>query len=215
MAESTTYLLLIRHGENDWVGTNRLAGRTEGVHLNDKGRQQAADLATLLAKQPIQAVYTSPLVRCVETAQPTAQALGLSAVPEPGVIEIDYGAWQGGDLKELSKLPEWRMVQHYPSAFRFPDGETLREAQSRAVGTLDRLCSQHPNQLIAVFSHADIIRTTVAHYLGTPLDLFQRVVIGTASISALGFFGGRPMVLGVNYVTEMPILEIKQDSDKK
>ena len=115
-----TYLLLIRHGENDWVSSHRLAGRTPSVFLNDKGKQQSADLATFLAAQPISAIYSSPLERCLQTAQPLADVKQLAVSAEPGLIEVEYGEWRGGDLRELSKLPEWRLVQHYPSSFRFP-----------------------------------------------------------------------------------------------
>jgi len=211
MEKSTTYILLIRHGENDWVGTDRLAGRTPEVHLNEKGRQQAANLAPLLAKQPIAAIYSSPLERCIETAQPLAQVLNQTIFTEPDLLEVDYGEWRGAHLKELSKLPEWQMVQHFPSTFRFPGGETLREVQNRAIQALERICVQHPNQVIAVFSHADLIRLCVANYMGTPLDLFQRVVVNTASVSTFVFHNMMPMVLSVNYVAEMPILEIKKE----
>ena len=210
MTASTTYLLLIRHGENDWVGTHKLAGRTLGVALNEKGRAQSAQLAQHLAHQPISILYSSPLERCLQTAQPVADVLGLQVVEEPGVIEVDYGEWRGGDLRELAKTPEWQMVQHYPSTFRFPGGETLHEVQSRAVWTLERIVRDHPNQLVAVFSHGDVIRTALAHYMGTPIDLFQRIQISTASISGLAFHQGRPMVLFTNYVSELPKFEWKQ-----
>jgi probable phosphomutase (TIGR03848 family) len=215
MSNLTTYLLLIRHGENDWVGTDRLAGRSPDVHLNDKGRQQAADLVKLLVKQPIAAIYSSPLERCLETAQPLAEALGLAVKPDENFWEVDYGDWRGANLKELAKLPEWRMVQHFPSTFRFPDGETLREVQSRAVAAFERIRTAHPNQMVAVFSHGDVIRTSLAHYLGTPLDLFQRVAISTASVSILGFFDHMPTVLAVNYLAELPVLEIKKQESEQ
>ncbi|MCC6169354.1 MAG: MSMEG_4193 family putative phosphomutase [Caldilineaceae bacterium] len=208
---TTTYLLLIRHGENDWVGTHRLAGRTPGVHLNEHGVAQAARLAEQLAAQPISAVYSSPLERCMQTARPVADALRLPVIAEPGVIEVDYGGWQGGDLRELAKTPEWQLVQHNPSSFCFPEGETLHQVQARAVWTLERLRQAHPDQLIAVFSHGDVIRTTLAHYMGTPLDLFQRLAVNTASISALAFYGVRPMVLFTNYLAELPKFEWKQE----
>ena len=205
MTDTTTYVLLIRHGENDWVGTNRLAGRTPGVHLNDKGRSQAAQLAALLQNQPIRAIYSSPLERCMETARPLGHQLGVPVQPEAGILEVDYGAWQGGALKELSAKPEWQMVQHYPSQYRFPEGETLHEAQTRAVAAINRLAADHSGAAIALFSHGDIIRTSLAHYLGVPLDLFQRIAVHTASISAIGFFNGRPIVLAINHLAEIPV----------
>jgi probable phosphoglycerate mutase len=210
MTAATTYILLIRHGENDWVGTNKLAGRTVGVHLNDKGHAQSTKLAEILQQQPVSAIYSSPLERCLQTAEPVGAALGLPVQQEIGLLEVDYGAWQGGDLKELAKLPEWHAVQHFPSSFRFPGGETLHQTQSRAVWAIDRIVAAHPNQLVALFSHGDVIRTALAHYMGTPLDLFQRISISTASISALAFHNGRPLVLFTNYVSELPKFELKE-----
>jgi len=214
MSQSTTYIILIRHGENDWVGTDRLAGRSPDVYLNEKGRQQAEELAQLLQQQPITAIYSSPLDRCLQTAQPLADALKLPVLTDPAVLEVDYGEWQAGHLKELAKLPAWQLVQHYPSTFRFPKGETLREVQSRAIGAIERIRDTHPNQVVALFSHGDVIRTTIAHYLGTPLDLFQRVIISTASISTLVFFDQIPSVLGVNYRPTLAKLEIKRESQQ-
>ena len=210
---TTTYVLLVRHGENEYVTTHKLAGRTPGVRLNERGCQQAQALIGYLKEQPVDVIYSSPLDRCLETAQPFAADRGLLVNVEPGVVEVDYGAWQGADLRELSKLPEWGQVQHYPSIFRFPGGETLREVQARGVATIEQLRAAHPDQVIAVFSHGDLIRTVLAHYLGVPLDLFQRIAIATASVSVLGFFDGRPMVLGVNYVADPPKVEIKKHED--
>jgi probable phosphoglycerate mutase len=210
---ATTYVLLIRHGENEYVTTHRLAGRTPGVRLNDRGLQQAQSLVGYLSAQGVDAIYSSPLERCVQTAEPFAAQREMPLVIEPGVIEVDYGEWQGADLRELSKLPEWGQVQHYPSVFRFPGGETLREVQYRGVGAVEQLRTNHPDQVVAVFSHGDIIRTVLAHYLGVPLDLFQRIAIATASVSVLGFFDGRPMVFGMNYVVEPLKLEIKKPQE--
>ena len=208
---SVTYILLIRHGENEWVSSGKLAGRTPGVHLNEKGRDQAQQLAEMLAHQPIRAIYSSPLVRCLETAQPVAERLGLSVCEDPGLLEVDYGDWHARELKELGKLPEWQMVQHFPSSFRFPGGEALREVQQRSVAALERIAARHPNEVVALFSHGDVIRTTLAHYAGTALDLFQRVQISTASISTIGLFGGRPAILNMNVTANFPVLEIKLD----
>lgn len=209
-----TYLLLIRHGENEWVTSHRLAGRTPGVHLNDRGREQAQQLAERLAGLPISAVYSSPLERCMETAAPLAQALGLPVLPEPGVLEVDYGEWQGGNLKELAKQPEWRLVQVYPSGFRFPGGESLREVQNRAVDTLERLRQQHAGEIIAVFTHGDVVRTSLAYYLGTPLDLFQRLSIEPASVSVVGFHRFGPRILRVNDTGQVPSIQLEESGQE-
>ncbi len=206
---TATYLLLVRHGENEWVTSGRLAGRSPGVHLNEKGQAQAQALVGLLAGQPIRAIYSSPLERCLETAQPLASALELPVCEDAGIIEVDYGDWTAAELKELNKQPAWQLVQHYPSLFRFPGGETLREVQQRVVGTVERLAAAHPNQTIVLFSHGDVIRTILAHFAGTPLDLFQRIQIGTASLSTLAIFDGRPALLNMNVTVDLPIFEVK------
>jgi len=207
-----TILLLIRHGQNDWVGTHRLAGRTPGVHLNDKGREQARDLVRRLGEQPICAVYSSPMERCMETAQPLADHLGLTATPHAGVLEADFGEWQGASLKDLSKTPEWQLVQHYPSGFRFPGGgETLREVQGRMVGALEQIAQAHPKGVVAVFSHSDVIKTAVAHFLGTPLDLFQRIMIDTASVSVIALHKGGAHIIRVNDTGPLPIFKLEEE----
>lgn len=210
-----TYLFLVRHGENDWVNTNRLAGRTPKVHLNENGQRQAAELAERLGQQPISAIYSSPLVRCMETAQPLAEALGLDVIVEEGILEVDYGEWCGENLKELSKTPDWQLVQIYPGGFRFPGGETLREVQSRVVTTLERIRAQHEGEAVAIFAHGDILRTSLAYYLGAPLDLFQRIHVATASVSVIGFHRFGPRILNMNHTGDLPILKLEEEEEEE
>jgi probable phosphomutase (TIGR03848 family) len=177
--------LLIRHGENDFVG-KRLAGHLPGVHLNEKGRQQAALIAQTLSKAPIKAIYSSPLERAVETATPLAQALNLPVCIRAGLIEIDFGRWQGKTGKQMRRLKLWKVVQENPSQMRFPGGESFAEAQQRLYQEIDAIKGAHEDQdLVACFSHSDAISLLVAHYLGLPLDNFQRLSIGTASLTVL------------------------------
>jgi probable phosphomutase (TIGR03848 family) len=215
-----TYLFLIRHGENDWVEKGKLAGRTAGVYLNEKGRQQAAALAERLKAQPISTIYSSPLERCIETAQPLADALNLQIVAEPGVLEVDYGEWRGAALKDLAQKPEWQLVQIYPGGFRFPDGETLREVQNRVITTLERIRTAHEGEAVAVVAHGDVLRTALAYYLGTPLDLFQRIHIHPASVSLVGFHRFGPQILLINDTGTIPLIrweskEEKQENEKQ
>jgi len=156
-------ILMIRHGENEYVKKGRLAGRLPGVHLNDKGRQQAVDLAKALAKAPIKAVYSSPLDRTMETATPIAQALGLEVIPREGLLEIDFGDWQNKTLKSLRRLKLWKVVQRSPSLMRFPEGESFSEAQHRAVREIENLCGMHkPEELFVCVSHSDLIKLVAA-----------------------------------------------------
>jgi probable phosphoglycerate mutase len=193
-------ILLIRHAENEYVAKGRLAGRQAGIHLNENGKKQAMALAETLSDAPIKAVYSSPLERCLETAQPLADALGVDNIPREGLQEIDFGEWQNRTLKQLRRRKLWKVVQGNPARMQFPGGETFANAQLRITNELEALSKLHKaKDLIACFSHSDIIRLAVAYYIGTPLDLFQRIAVSPASISTLhmGEVGAR--VLNVNH----------------
>lgn len=169
------------------------------MHLNEQGRKQAQALGERLRDLPIAAVYCSPLERAVETARAIAEPRQMHLQTVEDVGEVRYGDWEGGDLKELSRHELWPGVQFYPSGTRFPGGgETLGEVQMRAVAALDRLRTQHPQEMIAVVSHADLIRLVTAYYIGMHIDLFQRLVIGTASVTALSFQAMGPRLLAFN-----------------
>lgn len=195
-----TYVLLVRHGQNDWVEKRRLAGWTPGIHLNEEGREQVDRLARRLAHLPIKSIYSSPLERCLETAEAIGGSLQLEVSLLPAVGEVRYGKWEGKKVKKVAKKKRsWYAVQHYPSRFRFPGGESLREVQARAVAALEELCATHEDEMILVVSHADVIKLLLAHYMGVHIDLFQRLVISPASVSALQLSdGGLVRVLRLN-----------------
>ena len=132
-------LLLIRHGENDYVKTGKLAGRIPGVHLNEKGQKQAQALSEALKEVPIKAIYSSPLERAMETANPIAESHKLTIIQEPDLRDTDIGKWQGKSLKVLRLTKAWKIVQSAPSRFRFPEGESFTEAQTRYVGALEQI----------------------------------------------------------------------------
>lgn len=180
------YILLVRHGQNEWVKKKRLAGWIPDVHLNEEGERQAEQVAARLAHLPIAALYSSPVTRCVETAAYIGRALEQEVCLLEEVGEVRYGQWEGEKIEKLAKKKSWYAVQHFPSRFRFPQGEALREVQTRAVGALEQLSSRHASkEMIVVVSHADPIKLVLAHYLGIHIDLFQRIVISPASVSAL------------------------------
>ncbi len=193
-----TQLLLIRHAVNDVMKSKRLAGWMPDVHINDEGRQQAQALAERLRHLPITAIYSSPLERTRETAEPLAQALGLDIYVRDNLGEVQYGEWTGQSLDDLSKLDEWKIVQRYPSGMRFPGGEAMRDMQHRIVNELDAITQKHPRDIVAVFSHADVIKAALAHYLGMHLDLFQRIMIEPTSVSVIGLSKYGPAVVRVN-----------------
>lgn len=193
-------VLLMRHGENEWVKKGRLAGWIPGVHLNKNGRSQAQQAAERLAHLQVKAVYSSPVERCMETAQYIADHFEVPIHEVAGLGEVRYGKWEGKKIKKLSaKRKAWYAVQHFPSRFRFPKGESLREVQFRAVADVEKLAEMHDKEMIVVVSHADVIKLILAHYLGIHIDLFQRIALSPASVSLLSLMNDGPLrVLRVN-----------------
>ncbi|WP_334142658.1 MSMEG_4193 family putative phosphomutase [Rhabdothermincola sp.] len=197
-APAATLVLFVRHGLTPTTG-DVLPGRARGLRLSEQGREQAEQVARRLATvRKVAAVYASPLERTRETARPIARMLGLPVRVERGLLECDFGAWTGRQLKELRRLPEWRVVQRHPSGFRFPGGESFLEMQTRMVATVQRLVAAHPGEAIVAVSHADPIKAAVAHAVGSHLDLFQRVVISPCSVTAVWYGSGGPTVLTTN-----------------
>lgn len=190
-------LLLVRHGMTPITG-KKLAGWTPGLHLSDEGRAQAEGLVERLRDVPVDAIYASPLERCRETALPLARARDLRIAARKDLGEVKYGEWTDRSLSELRKDKLWPAVMHLPSTVRFPDGESFPEAQHRAVAELERIAAAHPEQTVACFTHADLIRLVLAHFLGVHLDLFQRIAIDTCSVSVLAVGGHMPMLLKMN-----------------
>jgi probable phosphoglycerate mutase len=194
-----TLVLLVRHGQTPTTGST-LPGRAPGLHLADKGIEQANAAAERIAPfgDKVAAVYASPLERTKETAAPIAKALGQRVKTERGLLECDFGEWTGQQLKALMKLPEWRTVQSHPSGFRFPGGESFTEMQVRITSALARLVAAHPGKTVVAVSHADPIKAAVADAMGTHLDLFQRIVVSPCSVTAILYGAGAPIVLCVN-----------------
>jgi probable phosphoglycerate mutase len=179
-------LLLIRHGENEYVKAGKLAGHLPGVHLNERGRQQAVELAEALKEVPLKAIYSSPLERALETAELIAGGRKLEIRLRSELMDNDIGTWQGRTLKQLSRTKKWKVVQQAPSRFTFPEGESFLQTQTRIASCLDEIAASHkPNDVVAVVFHADPIKLAVAHHLGMPLDHFQRLGCDTGSITVL------------------------------
>jgi probable phosphoglycerate mutase len=192
-----TRLVLVRHAVTAHTGP-LLSGRMPGIDLSEKGRGQAAATADRLAKLPVAAVYASPIERTTQTAEEIAARHALDVRPLPGVIEADYGDWTGGKIADLAKTDEWRVVQVAPSRARFPNGETIREMQARTIAALDDLVLAHKHETFVVVSHADPIKSAIAHYTGMHLDLFQRVHVAPASVTVFDFHTYGSMMVKCN-----------------
>ena len=192
-----TMLVLVRHATTGSTGT-RLGGRTE-TPLDEGGRAQAAAAAERLSPLRFNAIYASPLARTLETAQIIAEPHGIDVQTDPGLLEVEYGRWTDRPLKPLTRTTMWPVIQARPSLVEFPDGETIRAMQLRAVDAIEAIVARHPRGTVAAVSHADVIKAVIAFYLGQPLDLFQRLVVNPASATVLALTpSGRPSLLRFN-----------------
>jgi probable phosphoglycerate mutase len=199
-------LLFVRHGQTATTG-KVLPGRAPGLHLAEKGIAQAQAVGERIAGlRKVDAVYSSPLERARETAAPIARSRGLRVRIDKGLLECDFGSWTGAELKDLMKKPEWSTVQRYPSGFRFPGGESFVEMSARVCSTAVKLKDRHPGGVVVAVSHADPIKAVIADALGTHLDLFQRIVVSTCSVTAILYGDSGPAVLTVNNTGDLTSL---------
>lgn len=190
-------ILLIRHGLTDSTG-KYLSGRSSGLFLNEKGRQQVQRLAERLKDLPIAAIYCSPLERAVQTATPLADLLHLPCIISGDFQEINFGEWTNKSVEEMRDDPLFKQFNTFRSSTRIPGGELASETQQRVISGIEKLHEVHPEQTVAVFSHADPIRTAIAYYAGIPIDLYMRIEISPASVSILERFNNTARIVLLN-----------------
>jgi probable phosphomutase (TIGR03848 family) len=195
----------VRHGRSAANTEGILAGRTPGVQLDDTGRAQAVETAARIAPLPVVAIVSSPLERCLQTAEAVAAAVkgAMPVQTDDRMTECDYGEWAGQPLKTLAKEALWKTVQAHPSGVTFPGGESMRQMQARGVDAVRdwdrRLSAEHGDDAIWVASsHADVIKSIIADALGMHLDHFQRIVVDPASVSVITYTPTRPFVVRYN-----------------
>lgn len=197
-------VILVRHGRSSANTSGVLAGRTPGVKLDEIGLQQAAAVAERLAQLPLAAIVTSPLERCKQTAAAIAKShQELRPATDRRLTECGYGDWTGRQLSTLMKDPLWPVVQQHPSAVTFPNGESMRAMQQRAVDAVRQhdaaICESHgAGALWVAVSHGDVIKAIVADALGQHLDTFQRIVVDTASTTIISYTPTRPFLVRLN-----------------
>ncbi len=192
-----TTFLLIRHAAHEAVD-HTLSGQMAGVELSAQGLEQARQLAERLASLPVAGIYSSPLERAVQTAEILAGGLSMDVTCHAGLAEIDFGEWTGQRFEALAPDPRWQHWNSFRSGAPLPGGGLMLEVQARAVAALACLHAQQPDAMLAVVSHGDVIKAIVAHYLGVPLDLFQRIEISPASVSVLALYDWGARVLRIN-----------------
>ncbi|MFN7992253.1 MAG: histidine phosphatase family protein [Bryobacteraceae bacterium] len=179
-----TRFLLIRHAHHDYIG-RAIAGWLPGVCLSTQGEAEAAELPRRLTGENITAIYSSPLERALETAAPLSKALRLPIVIREALGELRFGDWTGRTMTELDADPLWHRFNTHRGTTRAPGGELMLESQGRMVAELERIRKDHPDTVVAVTSHSDIIRAALLHYLGMPIDFFNRIEIHPASVTVL------------------------------
>jgi probable phosphoglycerate mutase len=192
-----TTFLFVRHGVTAHTA-HKLSGWLPDIPLSEEGRAQVEAAADSLARVPLTAVYSSPLDRTMETAYAIAARHDLEVRPADGIAEVRYGRWTNRSYKALRRTKLWTTVQRFPSAASFPEGEALRDVQARAIDEVEGLRAKHRRGNVCCVSHADVIRLIAAHYLGVHIDLFQRLHIDPASITAIAVTDEGPRVMAVN-----------------
>ncbi|MEU5433374.1 histidine phosphatase family protein [Streptomyces sp. NPDC020719] len=211
-------LILVRHGRSTANTSGLLAGRTPGVHLDERGAAQAAALPDRLAALPLAAVVSSPLERCRETLGPLLDARpSLAFHTDERISECDYGDWSGRKLAELTDYPLMEVVQQHPSAAAFPGGESMRAMQTRAVEAVRewnaRVEADHgPDAVFVMCSHGDIIKSIVADALGMHLDLFQRISVEPCSLTAIRYTRLRPFLVRLGETGDLGALAPKESA---
>jgi probable phosphoglycerate mutase len=202
-----TRFLLIRHATNDYVQAGRLAGRTPGVHINAQGQREADDLARRTAHLPIEAIYSSPLERALDTANAVARCQRLPVEIVEGLLESDAGEWTGRKINEINNTDTWKAIQTRPVGVKLPGGESIDEVQRRMVAALETIRQKHPDGLVAVVSHADPLKSVVAHYLDWDLNHFHRIAINPASVTVLDVTDKGAALLCLNDTGALPKFE--------
>jgi probable phosphomutase (TIGR03848 family)/uncharacterized repeat protein (TIGR03847 family) len=209
-----TILLLIRHASNDFIKEGRLAGRTPGVHINAQGQREADDMARRTAHIPIEAIYSSPLERAIDTANAVASCHNLPVQIVEGLLEGHAGDWTGKKLSELNTTETWKLIQTKPIGVKLPGGESIDEVQLRMVAAVEDIRKRHPDGIVAIVSHADPLKSVVAHYLNWDLNNFQRIAINPASVTVISVDDKGAALLRSNDTGPLPKFE-KPKPEKK
>ena len=192
-------LILVRHGETKWNREGRFQGQSQ-VKLNDRGVEQARQVASALVSWKPTALYSSPLPRTLMTASMISKAVTLPVEPKEGLKEVNLGVLEGitGKMMRTNYAELYASWREDPSDVVFPEGESIRQLQTRAWRTIEEMEDAHPEGTVMAVSHNFAIRAILCACLGLPLSMFHRLRVDLASISVVHFSSGSPQVLTIN-----------------
>jgi probable phosphoglycerate mutase len=195
-------VILVRHGQTDENVSGKISGQGP-VPLNERGREQAQLAAEVLTTLEVTHIYSSPVVRARQTAEFLAQHLRLGIEESPNLREVGYGDWEGKSFHDIRQHPIAQQVFHDPINAVFPNGESLPAVQQRGVQVIETVRRRHPQGVIVLVSHGDVIRTALAHYLGMPFNDYRRLNVDLGALSVLELFDGWVRVKAVNFVPQV------------
>jgi len=187
---------LIRHG--DTGVRNILSGRMSGIHLDETGRTQVAELAQRFRGIRIDAIYSSPMERTIETAKAISAISGLTIQVTDEIIEVDFGEWTGKTFDEIDNDPRRRSFNMLRGAAHAPGGESFMQVQSRCVGWIERIRESAGDKTVVAVSHGDPIKSAVMHYIGLHIDMYDRFEIGNASVTTIVVGSGKAKIVTLN-----------------
>ena len=192
-----TTFFLIRHASCSGLGQT-LWGRTPGICLNNTGEKQAQCLADRFKSTTLDAIYSSPLERALQTATVIAEITKLDVRTCDAANEINFGEWTGRTFDELSNDERWRHFNNRRSMTMIPGGESFMEVQNRIVKEIDTLALEHGDAHVAIISHADVIRAAIAYFSAIPIDLVERFEISPCSVSVVAVDADNATLLTLN-----------------
>ncbi|MGE3539552.1 MAG: histidine phosphatase family protein [Candidatus Tectimicrobiota bacterium] len=195
-------VILVRHGQTDENISGRISGQGP-VPLNTRGQEQARLAAEVLAPLGVTHIVSSPIVRALQTAEILAERLQQPIQTQADLREVGYGDWEGKTFGEMRGHPVAHLVFNDPIKAVFPNGESLLEVQQRGVQVIEWVRETHPQGIVAVVSHGDVIRTALAHYLGMPFNEYRRLNLDNGAISVLELFNDWVRVKALNFVPQV------------
>jgi broad specificity phosphatase PhoE len=194
-----TKIYLIRHGQTEWNRRQTFRGIID-IPLNERGHREAEAILEAMKDNNISAIYTSPLRRSMETAKPIEKFFHLKIFPVKGLIDINYGDWQGLTIDDVKKRykEQYNQWVKTPNLIRFPNGETLDEVQERSFCAFKDIVKENPGKTIVIIPHRVINKVLLCALLGLNNSHFWEIRQDTGCINLIEYSNDRFVLSLVN-----------------